>query len=219
MVATRRWHGVDPPVFDARLTVVTSAALVEDRGHRDVARAAVVGGADCVQLRAPELDDGDLLCLAAELAAACRRAGVLFIVNDRVEVALWARADGVHLGQADHPDRARAVLSSSTALGVSVETAAQARRAERFGATYLGVTVWSTGTKLGARPVGLAMLGEICAATTLPVVGIGGISASNAAHVLKAGARGIAVVSAVGAAADMVGATRALAATLEGRRR
>ncbi len=203
------------PDFDARLTVVTSEGRVKGRGHREVTMAAILGGADCVQLRAPELPGRELLALAADLAAACRRAGVLFVVNDRVEVALSAGADGVHLGQGDHPERARAALPWSTALGVSVETPEQARRAQDFGATYLGVTVWATPTKPEARPVGLAGLDEICAATELPVVGIGGIGPANAAQVLEAGARGIAVVSAVGAAEDMVGATRALAAKLE----
>jgi thiamine-phosphate pyrophosphorylase len=99
-------------------------------------------------------------------------------------------------------------------LGVSVETAEQARRAARCGAAYLGVTVWATATKSGATPVGLNGLRAVCAATSLPVIGIGGIDAGNAAQVLAAGARGVAVVSAVGAAGDMVAATRALAAAL-----
>jgi len=199
----------------ARLTVVTSAGLLEGRGHREVAAAAILGGADALQLRAPELPDRDLLPLAAELAAACRAAGTLFIVNDRLEVAVAAGADGVHLGQGDTPDRARAALPPAMVLGVSVETPEQARQAARFGATYLGVTVWPTATKPGARPVGLNGLRAVCAATTLPVVGIGGINAGNTAQVQAAGARGIAVVSAVGSAGNMAAATRALAAALE----
>jgi len=180
-----------------------------------VAAAAIVGGADAVQLRAPELHDRDLLPLAAELASACRAAGTLFIVNDRLEVAIAAAADGVHLGQGDEPDRAGALLPPGMVLGVSVETPEQARRAARLGAAYLGVTVWPTATKPGARPLGLNGLRAVCAATSLPVIGIGGIDAGNAAQVLAAGARGVAVVSAVAAADDMVAATRALAAALE----
>ena len=197
------------------LTVVTSAGLVDGRAHREVAAAAILGGADAVQLRAPELPDRDLLPLAAELALACRAAGTVCIVNDRLQVAVAAAADGVHLGQRDQPERAGALLPPGMVLGVSVDTPEQARRAARFGAAYLGVTVWRTATKPGARPVGLGGLRAVCAATRLPVVGIGGIGAGNAAQVLAAGARGVAVVSAVGAACDMVGATRALAAALE----
>ena len=86
--------------------------------------------------------------------------------------------------------------------------------AARFGAAYLGVTVWPTATKPGATPAGLDGLRAVCAATSLPVMEIGGIDAGNAAQVLAAGARGVAVVSAVGAAGDMVAAIRALAAAV-----
>ena len=206
--------GVRSRSFGPTLMVVTSAGLVDGRGHREVAAAAIVGGADAVQLRAPELPDRDLLPLAADLASAFRAAGTLFIVNDRLEVAVAAAADGVHLGQGDQPGGARAFLLPGMVLGVSVETAEQARQAARFGAAYLGVTVWPTATKPGATPVGLNGLRAVCAATSLPVIGIGGIDAGNAAQVLAAGARGVAVVSAVGAAGDMVAATRALAAAL-----
>jgi len=201
-------------LFGPGLMVVTSAGLLGCRGHREVAAAAILGGADAVQLRAPRLPDRDLLPLAADLALACHAAGVLLIVNDRLEVAVAVGADGVHLGQDDEPDRAEALLRPGMMLGVSVENPEQARRAARFGASYLSVTVWATATKPGARPAGLAGLRAVCAATSLPVMGIGGIGPGNAAQVLAAGARGIAVVSAVGAAPDMVAATRALAAVL-----
>jgi len=199
------------PARDPGLIVVTSAGLLPGRGHREVAAAAIAGGADAVQLRAPELPDRDLLPLAAGLASACRAAGRLLIVDNRLEVAVAVGADGVHLGQQDEPGRARALLPAGMLLGVSVETPRQARQAARSGAAYLGVTVWATATKPSARPAGLAGLRAVCAATSLPVVGIGGIDPGNAAQVLAAGARGIAVVSAVGAAPDMVVATRALA--------
>ena len=207
--------GVSPGRSGPALMVVTSAGLVDGRGHREVAAAAIAGGAGAVQLRAPGLPGRDLLPLAADLASACRAAGTLFIVNDRVDVAVAAAADGVHLGQGDQPGHARAFLCPGMVLGVSVETPEQARRAARSGAAYLGVTVWRTATKPGATPVGLNGLRAVCAATCLPVIGIGGIDAGNAAQVLAAGARGVAVVSAVGAAGDMVAATRALAAAVE----
>jgi thiamine-phosphate pyrophosphorylase len=198
------------------VVVITSSGLVLARGHREVALAAIEGGADAVQLRAKELRDDELRPLARELAAACRDAGVLFVVNDRVAVALESGADGVHVGQGDDPGAARERLGPGPVLGVSVGDAAEARAAERAGADYLGVTVWATPTKPNAAPGGLDGVRAIVTSTSLPVVGIGGIEASNAALVLEAGASGIAVVSAVGAAPDAVSATRALVRVVHG---
>ena len=189
--------------------VITSAGLVRGRGHREVALAAAEGGAAAVQLRAPELDDDQLLALARELAAALRERGVLFVVNDRIDVALESGALGVHLGQGDLPSES-SERPERLVLGVSVDTADEATAAERLGADYLGVTVWATTTKPEARPVGLEGLRRIVAATPLPVIGVGGIDASNAPEVMAAGASGVAVVSAVGAAPDPVVATREL---------
>jgi thiamine-phosphate pyrophosphorylase len=192
--------------------VVTAAGLRPGRGHEEVALAALKGGADMIQLRAPELNDEELLRLARRLIAACRAGGVPLVVNDRLDVAREAGADGVHLGQGDGPDKARTHLGAGPMLGVSVASAAQARAAEAAGADYLGVTVWSTTTKPEAQPAGLEGLREIAAATRLPVLAIGGVNAANAAEALAAGAAGVAVISAVGAADDPVAATRALAA-------
>lgn len=205
-------------MFDPRtlgVYVVTSAAFGPDRDHRSLARAAIEGGATAVQLRAPELDDDALLPLATELASACRDAEVLFVVNDRIDVALESGADGVHLGQDDDPQEARRRLGGGRALGVSVGGEDEAVAAQRAGADYLGVTVWPTPTKPEAEARGLAVLGEVVDSTTLPVVGIGGISASNVTLVLASGAAGVAVISAVAAAADPVAATRELAHLVE----
>ena len=192
-----------------RVVVVTSADP-GGRGHLDVAKAALEGGATALQLRAPELDDEALLPLASGLAARCRDAGVLFVVNDRVEVALASGADGVHVGQGDDPAHARHLLGSGRVLGISVGGHAEAEAARRAGADYLGVTVWATATKPDARPHGLEGVREVAAATPLPVVGIGGITPENAASVLRAGATGVAVISAVAGAGDPVGAVREL---------
>ncbi len=191
--------------------VVTSSGLVAGRGHREVAVAAIAGGATAVQLRAKELFDEDLAPLAEELSARCRAAGVLFVVNDRVEVALATGAEALHVGQSDELMRVRERIGPNVVLGISVEGAEQALAAEAAGADYLGVTVWSTPTKPDARPRGLDGVREVVETTALPVVGIGGIGAANAAEVLGAGAAGVAVVSAVGAAEDPVAAARVLA--------
>ena len=199
---------LDPDAL--RVYVVTSGTLVSGRGHRDLAIAAIEGGATAIQLRAPELADRDLLPLASDLAAACRAAGVRFLVNDRIEVAVTAGADGAHVGQADAPEGARARLGPDRLLGVSVRDADQARAAEAAGADYLGVTVWSTATKPEAVGEGPGGVAAVVAATSLPVVGIGGIDAANAGAVIRAGAAGVAVISAVAAARDPAAATREL---------
>lgn len=193
------------------LYVVTSTGLVPGRRHRDVAFAAIKGGAEAVQLRAPELSDDELLPLASELAAACRTAGVSFVVNDRIDVAMESGAAGAHVGQDEDVARARGRLGSGRILGVSVASPEEARAAEAAGGDYLGVTVWATPTKPEAVPCGLEGLRAVAEATALPVVGIGGIHTGNAEQVLAAGAVGVAVVSAVGAADDPVAATRELA--------
>ena len=195
--------------------VVTSSGAVAGRGHREVALAAIEGGATALQLRGKDLGDAELRPLAEELAARCRDAGVLFVVNDRVEVALAAGAAGVHVGQADDLERVRGRIGSGVVLGISVEDAERAAMAEGAGADYLGVTVWPTPTKPDALPRGLDGLREVAGATSLPVVGIGGITPSNAAEVLGAGAAGVAVVSAVGAADDPIAATRVLAEVVD----
>jgi thiamine-phosphate pyrophosphorylase len=193
-----------------RVYVVTSGTLVPGRAHREIAAAAIAGGATAIQLRAPELDDVELLPIAREIVDVCRDAGVLCIVNDRVDVAVAAGADGVHVGQDDEPEAARAMLGPDRVLGISVRDADQARAAAAAGADYLGVTVWSTATKPEAVAGGLDGLSAVAGASPLPVVGIGGIDATNAAEVIHAGAAGVAVISAVVAATEPVMATRAL---------
>jgi thiamine-phosphate pyrophosphorylase len=207
---------VTSPMLVLRVYVVTSAGMVPGRGHAEVAMGAIEGGANAVQLRAPEYGDHELLPLARELATRCWERGVLFIVNNRVELALAAGAAGVHLGQSDEWASARERLGAGMVLGVSVDTAEQAQAAEAAGADYVAVTVWSTRTKPEAVPRGLERVRQLRTATSLPVVGIGGITAANALHVLEAGAAGVAVVSAVGAAPDPAAATRELVQAVRG---
>ncbi|MDP9300914.1 MAG: thiamine phosphate synthase [Actinomycetota bacterium] len=199
--------GLDPRAL--RVYVLTSAAFA-GRSHRDVAMAALEGGAGAIQLRAPELPDDELLAVASELARVCADAGVLFVVNDRPEIAAAVGAAGAHVGLEDDPSEARRLLGPDRVLGMSVDAASQARQAEELGADYLGVTVWATRTKPEATPGGVALVRTISEGSTLPVVGIGGIDAANAASVLDAGAAGVAVISAVAAAPDPIEATREL---------
>ena len=199
--------GLDPRAL--RVYVLTSARFA-GRSHRDVAMAALQGGAGAIQLRAPELPDDELLAVASGLAAACADAGALFVINDRPEIAAAVGAAGAHVGRADDPSAARRLLGPDRVLGMSVDGGSQAHEAEDLGADYLGVTVWSTPTKPEATPGGLALVRTISTRSTLPVVGIGGIDAANAPSVLDAGAAGVAVISAVAAAPDPIEATREL---------
>jgi thiamine-phosphate diphosphorylase len=201
------------------LYVITSDRFVPGRSHRDVTLAAIEGGATAVQLRAPELSPQELLPLATELAERCREAGVLFIVNDRVTAAVGSGAAGAHVGQGDDPTSARALLGVGPVLGISVSTPEEAKAAEAAGADYLGVTVWATPTKSDAIPRGIDGVLAVVGATRLPVVGVGGINAGNAHQVLETGAAGVAVVAAIGAAPDMVAATRKLAEVVGVERR
>jgi thiamine-phosphate pyrophosphorylase len=178
--------------------------------HVTIARAAVTGGADVVQLRAPGLPDADLMTLALAVRAVCTQGGTRLVVNDRVDVALAAGADGAHVGQRDGFATARRRLGDVALLGVSVDEPDQVRAAEAAGANYLGVTVFASATKPEARPAGLDGVRAVVAATWLPVVGVGGVNASNAGDVIAAGAAGVAVASAVASSADPVEATREL---------
>jgi thiamine-phosphate pyrophosphorylase len=208
-----------------RVMVLTSGAFSADpsgdpaaRGHEEIAEAAIEGGATAVQLRAPELDDADLLPIALRVAARCRRARVLLVVNDRLEVARACGADGVHVGQDARASSVRGRLSPGRVLGMSVGDAPEAGAAEAGGADYLGVTVWPTPTKPEASARGLDGLRAVVGAVSIPVVGIGGIDAGNAAEVIEAGAAGVAVISAVAAARDPAEAVRDLLAAVDAAR-
>jgi thiamine-phosphate pyrophosphorylase len=184
-------------------------------GHREIATAAIKGGATAVQLRAPELADDELGSLATSLVEICGDAGVPLLVNDRVNVAVDSGAAGAHVGQDDDPGSARGRLGAERILGVSVMSAEEAWVAEMAGADYLGVTVWATATKPEAVPIGVEGLRTVVGATALPVVGIGGIDERNAREVLAAGAAGIAVIGAVATAEDPTQAVRELRASVD----
>jgi len=205
--------GLEPRTLD--LYIVTTGTLVSGRAHGEIATAAVEGGATAVQLRAPELSDDRLLPLATALARLCGDAGVLFLVNDRVEVAVGCDASGAHVGHDQDPGEARRLLGPERILGVSVTNPEEARAAEAAGADYLGVTVWETSTKPEALAIGLEGIRAVAGATSLPVVGIGGINAGNAHDVLAAGAAGIAVISAVATSEDPTQAVRDLRASVD----
>ncbi len=172
-----------------------------------------------MQLHAPELPDEELLPLAVVLADRCSEGSVMFVVNNRLDIARASGADGAHVGQGDGFAGARERLGPDRILGVSVRGPADVADAEAAGADYLGVTVWATRTKPEAEPAGLEGLSATASATHLPIVGIGGIDAGNAAKVIEAGATGVAVVSSVGEAPDPVTAARELVIAVQEAKR
>ena len=187
-----------------RLYVITDEQVSRGRSHLEVAEAAILGGADVVQLRDKTASGGRLYQVALVLRRLTREARIPFLVNDRLDIALATDADGVHLGQNDLPASvARRLLGPGRILGVSAETAEEAVRAEKDGADYLGVgpVFEARGTKSDAgEPVGLERIVRIRRQCGLPIVAIGGIDAENARLVREAGADSAAVISAVAAA-------------------
>lgn len=195
------------------LYLVTDPVLCGPRGVRETCRQALAAGVGTVQLRDKDASTRELLRVALELRELCTAAGALFIVNDRVDVALASNADGVHLGLDDMPvGIARSLMGEDAVIGASVRSSEEAAGAWRDGADYIAANlVFATDTKTGlGRPLGLSGVRELRAASPLPLVAIGGIKADNAAGVIRAGAAGIAVVSAIMAAGDVSSAVELL---------
>ena len=203
-----------------RLHVITDGKASRGRSHLQVAEAAILGGADVLQLRDKEASGGLLYRVALQLRKLTRDAKVPFIVNDRLDIALAADADGVHVGQNDLPASVvRKIMGPGRILGVSVDTVEQAILAEKDGADYLGVgpVFEARGTKPDSgEPLGVDRIARIRRHSRLPIVAIGGIHAGNAGQVRKAGADAAAVISAIVAADDMAQATRRLKRILDG---
>ena len=208
--------------FDLSVYLVTDRDLCGARGVAETVRQAVAAGATIVQLRDPQAKTRVLVEEARALGALLRPAGIPFVVNDRVDVALAAGADGVHLGQSDMAVAdARALIGPEPLLGLSITAMADLDASDLAGVDYLGVgPVFATATKADAAPaMGLAGLAAVRAACDLPIVAIGGIDATNTAAVIEAGADGVAVVSAICAAPDAGEATREIAEIVAGAKR
>ena len=199
------------------LHIVTDAQLTPGRGHKEIAAAAVAAGAPVVQLRDKLLCDAAFYTEAVALRDITRRAGTLFIANDRVDIALAVEADGVHVGQTDMPASAvRRLIGADMILGVSAGSLDEALAAAADGADYVGFgPIFSTATKDDAgRPTGLELLRQVKSAVRLPIVAIGGINEQNIRAVAEAGADAAAVVSAVVCAEDMQETIRRLMSLL-----
>jgi thiamine-phosphate pyrophosphorylase len=198
---------------DLSVYFVTDPVLCAPLGVVGTALAAVQGGATLVQLRDPQAKGAVLLKTARALVAALAPHGVPLIVNDRPDVALLAGAAGVHLGQDDLPPaQVRAMLGPDALIGLSVTDPQQLGSLDWNAIDHLGAgPVYTTGTKSDAAPaLGLEALSAICAASRRPVVAIGGIDLSRTPACIRAGAQGVAVVSAIASAPDPQAAARAL---------
>ncbi|MFS8036173.1 thiamine phosphate synthase [Xanthobacter sp. AM11] len=210
-----------PLPFDLSLYLVTDPRLVAARGLLATVEAAVKGGVGVVQLRDPQAHGRVLVEQARALKALLVPLGIALIINDRVDVAVAADADGVHLGQDDMaPADARALLGPGRILGLSVGSPAEFAASDLSGVDYLGVgPVKATGTKADAgSAIGAEGVAAIRGLTRLPLVGIGGIDAALAGEVIRAGADGVAVVSAICGAPDPQAAARALKAAIAAAR-
>ncbi|MDP3397258.1 MAG: thiamine phosphate synthase [Methanoregula sp.] len=195
------------------LYVITDENVGLKRTHAEIAQRAIAGGADVIQLRDKTCSSRELIRIGQTLRKNTCRSATLFIVNDRLDVALACRADGVHLGQGDmRTDVARQLSPLGFIIGVSVSTVDEAVWAEQEGADYVALSpTFSTGSKPDAGPGhGLEMLREIQRNVSVPVIAIGGINRKNICEVIAAGAAGVAVISAVVGAADITAAARDL---------
>jgi thiamine-phosphate pyrophosphorylase len=198
---------------------VTPGASLDLAGVEAHAARLLEGGPCCLQLRAKGVDAAAFYAAATRARDVCRRAGVPFCVNDRLDVALAVGADVVHLGQDDLPladaRRVRALTGAATlVIGFATHNRAQALAAAQGGADYLGFgPIFATGSKANPDPVvGLEALAEVCRAVSVPVVGIGGIQVHAAADVARAGAAAAAVIAGIDRAPDPVAAAREVAA-------
>lgn len=199
------------------LYAVTDRAWLRGRSLAECVRQAIEGGATFVQLREKDAPKEEAIALGKELTELCRAAGVPFVVDDDVDVAIAVGADGVHVGQNDVAcAHARAALGPDAIVGVSAQTVEQALKAQADGADYLGVgALIPTATKPDAVDVTPEELRAICNAVDIPVVGIGGLNAATIPQVNGLGAEGAAVVSAIFAADDCLAATKELRSVCE----
>jgi thiamine-phosphate pyrophosphorylase len=200
---------VPRPDFD--LYLVTDRHATNGRDLSSVVGAALTGGVNAVQLREKDLPGGELLRLAESVKAVCARNGARLFINDRVDIALAVDADGVQLGAASMPiAAARGLLGNDRLIGASVHSLKEAQDAERDGADFVlfGPVFFTPSKAAYGEPQGLLRLQEIVEKISLPVYAIGGINAENAPAVRKAGAHGVALISAVMSAADPAASAR-----------
>lgn len=203
-----------------KLHVLTDTVLQTRFSHVELTRLAIKGGADTIQFRQKSGSTREMIEVAKQMKQLCAENGVTFIVNDRVDVAIAAEVDAVHLGQDDFTiPLARKLLGEDVIIGGSASTIEEARDCLSEGADYVGFgPVYPTSSKDDAGPVsGVSILKGVVEAIPLPIIAIGGVMAANTAEVMQAGAHGIAVISAVCCQEDPEQATKDLYRALHQR--
>ena len=191
--------------FDLSLYLVTDRPLAGGRNITWIVREAAAGGVTMVQLREKECSTGEFVALARELKTALQPLGIPLIINDRVDVALAVDADGVHIGQSDMPyETARALLGKDKIIGLSVETMDEVVAANALDVDYIGISpVYATPTKTNTlTPFGIEGVEEVMRISRHRCVAIGGMNSSTIGEVIASGVEGVAVVSAIVAAAS-----------------
>ncbi|TXH33237.1 MAG: thiamine phosphate synthase [Rhodospirillaceae bacterium] len=219
---TRPSSRVGRPAFDLSLYLVTDNGLCAERGLAETVAAAIAGGVTMIQYRAKGRDLRSALVEATELAVLAKQAGVPLIVNDRLDIALAVDAEGLHVGQSDMPPEiARRLLGADKILGISVSRPAEIETVDPALVDYVGLgPVFATATKSdAAAPLGLEQVAQLRQQIPLPVVAIGGIGREQAGAVIRAGADGIAIVSAICGTSDPEGAARQLKQSISDARR
>jgi len=201
----------------AGLYVILDRQFLAGRDELDIAGQIIEGGAKVIQLRDKQGKKGELLLIAQKLEELCSQAGVLFIINDYLDLAMAVDADGLHIGQEDLPlPVVRRELPIDRIVGCSVTTLSQATKAQNEGADYIAVgSIFPTTTKKKAIVVGVDMLKELKRIVSTPVVAIGGINQNNIGEVVAAGADAVAVISAVLGEKDVIGAVQKLVAKMD----
>lgn len=184
---------------DINLYFITDSKLTRKTVFEDV-KAAIKAGVKIVQYREKEKNTGEMLEEAKKIGKLCKENNVLFIINDRIDVALATDADGVHLGDEDMPySIARKLLGREKIIGLTVQNIQKAIEAEKVGVDYIGVSpIFETKTKADAgKPVGTELIKEVKGRLRIPFVAIGGINEKNIKSVLKAGAKSVVIISAI----------------------
>ena len=197
-----------------RLYAVTDRAYVGVKSLYEQVEEALRNGVTCLQIREKDLEEEAFLKEAIELRRLCKEYQIPFIVNDNVDIAIQSGADGIHVGQEDlSVCNVRSRVGSEMMIGVSAHNVAEALKAEKEGADYLGIgAVFASATKTDAKPMSYDTIRQICDAVSIPVVAIGGIGKKNIHKLSGSGVDGVAVISDLFGAEDIGAATAELRA-------
>jgi thiamine-phosphate pyrophosphorylase len=202
------------------LCLITDSSIIHGLSLKEAVQKAILGGIKFLQYREKNLSPSDSYEIANALRRLTKEAGVTFVINDDVSLALSVDADGVHLGQDDLPLReARKVMGNRSLIGISTHSVQEALAAEKDGADYIGLgPIFSTATKKTRLPLGSDVIREVKSKVRIPIFAVGGISLENIEEVLEAGAAGVAVVSAILTSPDIEHTTRAFLNTISAKK-